>query len=104
MDNRYLLDRRNPSARILIRKYTREIVKPIKEEKIKLKDGIKAINGQYILFVITMFIYLLGFAVKQAGVFYYYNYYIGLTPVTDNTNPRKEYTADGRSVSVIEIY
>lgn len=56
---------------------TREIVKPIKEEKIKLKDGIKAINGQYILFVITMFIYLLGFAVKQAGVFYYYNYYIG---------------------------
>ncbi len=56
---------------------TREVVKPIKEDKIKLKDGIKAINGQYILFVITMFIYLLGFAVKQAGVFYYYNYYIG---------------------------
>lgn len=63
---------------------TREVVKPIKEEKIKLKDGIKAINGQYILFVITMFIYLLGFAVKQAGVFYYYKYYVGkigaLTP------------------------
>ncbi len=56
---------------------TREVVKPIKEEKIKLKDGIKAVNGQYILFVITMFIYLLGFAVKQAGVFYYYKYYIG---------------------------
>lgn len=56
---------------------TREVVKPIKEEKVKLKDGIKAINGQYILFVITMFIYLLGFAVKQAGVFYYYKYYIG---------------------------
>lgn len=56
---------------------TREIVKPIKEEKIKLKDGLKAINGQYILFVITMFIYLLGFAVKQAGVFYYYNYFVG---------------------------
>ncbi len=56
---------------------TREVVKPIKEDKVKLKDGIKAINGQYILFVITMFIYLLGFAVKQAGVFYYYNYYIG---------------------------
>ena len=34
---------------------------------------------------------------------YYYNYYIGLTPVTDNTNPNKEYTADGRSVSVIEV-
>ncbi len=56
---------------------TREVVKPKKEEKIKLKEGIKAINGQYILFVITMFIYLLGFAVKQAGVFYYYNYYVG---------------------------
>lgn len=37
----------------------------------------KAINGQYVLFVITMFIYLLGFAVKQAGVFYFYNYTIG---------------------------
>lgn len=56
---------------------TREVVKPIKEEKIKLKDGLKAINGQYILFVITMFIYLLGFAIKQAGVFYFYNYTIG---------------------------
>lgn len=56
---------------------TREVVKPIKEEKIKIKDGLKAINGQYVLFVITMFIYLLGFAVKQAGVFYFYNYTIG---------------------------
>ena len=56
---------------------TREVVKPIKQEKIKLKDGIKAVNGQYILFVITMFIYLLGFAVKQAGVFYYYKYFVG---------------------------
>ncbi len=56
---------------------TREVVKPIKEEKIKLKDGLRAINGQYVLFVITMFIYLIGFAVKQAGVFYYYNCYIG---------------------------
>lgn len=56
---------------------TREVVKPIKQEKIKLKDGIKAINGQYILFVITMFIYLLGFAVKQAGVLYYYKYFVG---------------------------
>ncbi len=62
---------------------TKEVVKPIKEEKIKLKDGIKAINGQYVLFVITMFIYLLGFAVKQAGVFYYYNYYIGDIGVID---------------------
>ncbi len=58
---------------------TREVVKPIKqeEEKVKLKDGLKAINGQYILFIITMFIYLLGFAIKQAGVFYFYNYTIG---------------------------
>lgn len=62
---------------------TREVVKPIKEEKVKLKDGLKAINGQYVLFVITMFIYLLGFAVKQAGVFYYYNYYIGDIGVFD---------------------
>ena len=56
---------------------TREVVKPIREEKIKLKDGLKAVNAQYILFVITMFIYLLGFAVKQAGVVYYYKYYVG---------------------------
>lgn len=56
---------------------TREVVKPQKQEKIKFKDGLKAINGQYVLLVITMFIYLIGFAVKQAGVFYYYNCYIG---------------------------
>ncbi len=56
---------------------TREVVKPIREEKVKFKDGIKAVNGQYILLVITMFIYLVGFAVKQAGVFYYYKYYVG---------------------------
>ena len=55
---------------------TREVVKPIHEEKVKLKDGLKAVNGQYILFVITMFIYLIGFAVKQAGVVYYYERYI----------------------------
>ena len=53
---------------------TRETVKPIKQEKVKLKDGLKAINGQYILLIVTMFIYLLGFAVKQAGVVYYYDY------------------------------
>ena len=34
---------------------------------------------------------------------YYYNYYIGLTPVLDNTNPKKIYTADGRSASVISV-
>lgn len=55
---------------------TREVVKPIREEKVKFKDGLKAVNGQYILFVITMFIYLIGFAVKQAGVVYYYERYI----------------------------
>lgn len=56
---------------------TREVVKPHNQEKVSLKDGLKAVNGQYILFVITMFIYLLGFAVKQAGVIYYYTYYVG---------------------------
>lgn len=34
---------------------------------------------------------------------YYYNYYIGLTPVLDNTNPQKIYTNDGRSASVINV-
>ncbi len=34
---------------------------------------------------------------------YYYNYYIGLTPVLDNTNPNKAYTLDGRSASVIVV-
>ena len=34
---------------------------------------------------------------------YFYNYYIGLTPVLDNTNPEKIYTLDGRSASVIVV-
>lgn len=34
---------------------------------------------------------------------YYYNYYIGLTPILDNTNPNKTYTTDGRSASVIYV-
>lgn len=34
---------------------------------------------------------------------YYYNYYIGLTPMLDNTNPEKIYTQDGRSASVINV-
>ncbi len=55
---------------------TREVVKPIKEEKVKFKDGLKAVNAQYVLFVITMFVYLIGFAVKQAGVVYYYRWYV----------------------------
>lgn len=34
---------------------------------------------------------------------YYYNYYIGLKPVLDNTNPEKAYTNDGRTASVIKV-
>lgn len=34
---------------------------------------------------------------------YYYNYYIGLTPILDETNPEKIYTLDGRSASVITV-
>ncbi len=34
---------------------------------------------------------------------YYYRYYIGLTPVLDNTNPKKVYAPDGRAASVIEV-
>lgn len=34
---------------------------------------------------------------------YYYNYYIGLTPVVDSTNPTKVYAEDGRAASVIVV-
>ncbi|MCQ2575110.1 MAG: isoamylase [Treponema sp.] len=34
---------------------------------------------------------------------YYYNYYNGLTPLLDNTNPDKVYTMDGRTASVIVV-
>lgn len=34
---------------------------------------------------------------------YYYNYYIGLTPILDETNPEKIYTLDGRAASVIKV-
>lgn len=34
---------------------------------------------------------------------YYYNYYVGLTPILDNTNPEKAFTQDGRSASVIVV-
>lgn len=34
---------------------------------------------------------------------YYYTYYIGLTPVLDNTNSQKIYTADGRVANVITV-
>lgn len=35
---------------------------------------------------------------------YYYNYYIGLTPVLDTTNPERTYLKDGKAVSVIQVY
>lgn len=34
---------------------------------------------------------------------YYYNYYVGLTPILDNTNPKKAYAPDGRSASIITV-
>lgn len=34
---------------------------------------------------------------------YYYNYYIGMTPILDNTNPEKIYATDGRVASVITV-
>ena len=34
---------------------------------------------------------------------YFYNYYIGLTPVLDTTNPERTFLKDGRSVSVIQV-
>ena len=34
---------------------------------------------------------------------YYYSYYVGLTPILDNTNPNKAYSVDGRSVNYIVV-
>lgn len=34
---------------------------------------------------------------------YYYNYYLGMNSIIDKTNPKKAYTADGRTTSVIEV-
>lgn len=34
---------------------------------------------------------------------YYYNYFLGLTPLLDETNPNKAYTKDGRIASVINV-
>lgn len=34
---------------------------------------------------------------------HYYNYYVGLSPIIDKTNPQTAYTKDGRRVSVITI-
>lgn len=53
---------------------TKEIVQPENKEKVTIKDGLKAVNKQYVLFITIMFIFLLGFAIKQAGVVYYFTY------------------------------
>lgn len=53
---------------------TRESVRSVNSQKVTLKEGIKAVNGQYILFIFIMFVFMLGFAIKQAGVVYYYTY------------------------------
>ena len=55
---------------------TRESAESVKSEKVSFRQGIKAINGQYILFIIIMFVFMLGFAIKQAGVVYYYTYVV----------------------------
>ena len=34
---------------------------------------------------------------------YYYNYYLGMNAIVDTTNPRRAYTADGRTTSVIIV-
>lgn len=34
---------------------------------------------------------------------YYYNYYIGMNPITDKSNPNKAYTQDGKAISVITV-
>lgn len=52
---------------------TKESEKSIKSEKVSFKQSVKAINPQYILFIVIMFVFMLGFATKQAGVIYYYN-------------------------------
>lgn len=53
---------------------TRESVKSVNSPKVTFLQGIKAVNGQYILFIFIMFVFMLGFAIKQAGVVYYYTY------------------------------
>lgn len=55
---------------------TKEIVKPVNPQKVTIKQGLKAVNKQYILFIIIMFVFMLGFAIKQAGVVYYYTYVV----------------------------
>lgn len=55
---------------------TKEAVKPIGLQKVTVRQGIRAVNKQYILFICIMFIFMLGFAIKQAGVVYYYKYVV----------------------------
>ena len=55
---------------------TKESVKSVEAEKVTVRQGLKAVNGQYILFVFIMFVFMLGFAIKQAGVVYYYTYVV----------------------------
>lgn len=55
---------------------TKEIVKPKSQEKVTFKRGLKAVNKQYVLFIVIMFVFMLGFAIKQAGVIYYYRYVV----------------------------
>lgn len=60
-------------------KNTDEKVKPASvQQKLGFKKTLKAFNGQYVLFMVMMFIFLLGFAIKQAGVMYYYTYSVDL--------------------------
>lgn len=55
---------------------TKEVVKPQNPQKVTVRQGLKAVNRQYVLFVVIMFVFMLGFAIKQAGVVYYYTYVV----------------------------
>lgn len=55
---------------------TKEVVQPVNQQKVTVRQGLKAVNKQYILFIIIMLVFMLGFAVKQAGVVYYYTYVV----------------------------
>lgn len=60
---------------------TRESQRSIESAKVSFKDALKAINGQYILFIFIMFVFMLGFATKQAGLVYYYTYVVENTAI-----------------------
>lgn len=60
-------------------KNTKEIVpSPSDNQKIGIKKTFQAFNGQYVLFISMMFVFLLCFAIKQAGVVYYYTYSVNM--------------------------